>query len=198
MGNNSEHNCFEWRQKCQEFAKFSFWWTISIYYLCVQNNVFKILFALVFFFIYIYIYIQIITFLFPICDFYFLHFWIWCDSIFYLLMLLLITSYLWQKERDWERKKDQISMLSGYCSANIRKLASSVALFIPSLGWPAYIGKKWAKVFLQPRAVFWNITSWIWLSFVSSLCTAGTQVTVESLVILKVDKWQWGQWKELV
>lgn len=181
--------------KCQEFAKFSFWWTISIYYLCVQNKRFQDSFcSCVFFFIYIYI--QIITFLFPVCDFYFLHFWIWCGSIFYLLlMLLLITSCLWQKDRDWERKKDQISMLSGYCSVNVRKLASSVALLIPSLGWPAYIGKKWAKVILQPRAVFWNVTSWIWLSFVSSLCTAGTKVTVESLVILKVDKWQWGQWK---
>lgn len=196
MGNNSEHNCFEWRQMsgiCKVFILMDY-----IYLLPLRSKqTFSRFFLLLCFFLYIYI--QIITFLFPVCDFYFLHFWIWCGSIFYLLlMLLLITSCLWQKDRDWERKKDQISMLSGYCSVNVRKLASSVALLIPSLGWPAYIGKKWAKVILQPGTVFWNVTSWIWLSFVSSLCTAGTQVTVESLVILKVDKWQWGQWKELV
>ena len=132
MGNNSEHNCFEWRQMsgiCKVFILMDY-----IYLLPLRSKqTFSRFFLLLCFFLYIYI--QIITFLFPVCDFYFLHFLIWCGSIFYLLLiLLLITSCLWQKDRDWERKKDQISMLSGYCSVNVRKLGSSVALLIPSLG----------------------------------------------------------------
>lgn len=46
------------------------------------------------------------------------------------------------KDRVWKRENKQVSMLFDNCSANVRKLTFSVALFTPFVGWPMYTGEE--------------------------------------------------------